>query len=905
MNEFFMNPKIYPFKFLDAYTREDKALFFGRDAEIKALYEMIFQTDLLVVYGASGTGKTSLIQCGLANRFQTHDWLPIPVRRGANLNDSFEKALQTLITQPVVSGADELDWLDESWDDSRVTTQRTVQTPLERTFKAIYLQSFKPIYLIFDQFEELYVLGTRTEQTKFVETIQEVLRIEQPIKILISIREEYLGYLYEFEKQVPELLRKKLRVEPMNLENVTTVIQGIAQLNSNLVHIAAPEIKPLAALIFDKIKDKEKTITIQLPYLQVFLDKFYLHVSNDESRQSEATFSVASLKEMGDLGDILRNFLDHQVLQMAHDLQLTPDQVWLMLSPLVTLEGTKEPTTLQTLAARLPNMPMDTVQKALEAFVQNRVLRLNEQAQSYEVAHDALARQIHAKRSDTEIAILEVQRLVKAQMSLKASVRDYFTEKQLLFMEPYLPKLVLSATEQKWIADSRAFRTEEKAAEERRKTEELTRARETAKKEKQLREAAEIQQQLAKRRTRIAISVALFALIAAGAALWQYQEANTAKNKAQTAEKKAINVLDKIYFYDGKFGLAYDKNSQKYGFIDPNLNTKIEFKYKEALSFDYDGFAKVKKEINEVPIDFLIDTLGYEYKLTTGIKQLDSTITVLDLRDQKLDRIPPAVFRKKQLKVLLISGNQIRNLSDSVGNLMNLQTLDLSYNELTSLPVELFKLTNLQTLNLSWNKLTSLPVEFGNLTKLKRLELRKNLIPEAEIMILKRSLPNCYIEFDDPITALEYKIGKEQDTTKRILLYDTIIGMLENRYRKDLSNVEVKNSLAHQYNSMAWDLLQQRQFAHAEQIVRRCIQLDATFPYIWSKLAPSLLLQGNYSMAEKEYLRLKDKPYLPERNLPFYKDAFLAQLKEFGAKGIIPKERQVDVEKILALLQKK
>ena len=85
--------KIYPFKFLDAYTSEDSHLFFGRNEEIETLYNMVFQSDLLLVYGASGTGKTSLIQCGLASKFASHEWLPLFIRRGADINQSFEKIL--------------------------------------------------------------------------------------------------------------------------------------------------------------------------------------------------------------------------------------------------------------------------------------------------------------------------------------------------------------------------------------------------------------------------------------------------------------------------------------------------------------------------------------------------------------------------------------------------------------------------------------------------------------------------------------------------------------------------------------------------------------------------------------------------------------------------------------------
>ena len=94
--------KKYPFKFLDSYTQSDTDMFFGRDEEILALYEMVFQNNILLVYGASGTGKTSLIQCGLAGRFKSYDWLALMIRRGTNINASLEKALTD-------AGGDDLD----------------------------------------------------------------------------------------------------------------------------------------------------------------------------------------------------------------------------------------------------------------------------------------------------------------------------------------------------------------------------------------------------------------------------------------------------------------------------------------------------------------------------------------------------------------------------------------------------------------------------------------------------------------------------------------------------------------------------------------------------------------------------------------------------------------------------
>ncbi len=255
--------KKYPFKFLDSYKQDDTDIFFGRDEEIAALYEMVFQTSILLIYGASGTGKTSLIQCGLAGKFKSYDWLPITVRRGNDINASLQKQLND-------AGGNDID------DDDLATKDPSKKlTGLGRLIKGVYLNNFKPIYLIFDQFEELYVLGKKDEQKIFIDSVKEILKAEQPVKMIFSIREEYLGYLYDFEKEVPQLLRKKLRIEPMTLDKVTDVIKGINSYKLSNVKIKDDEVNAITQEIFERIKGKKKTLTIQLPYLQVFLDKLY------------------------------------------------------------------------------------------------------------------------------------------------------------------------------------------------------------------------------------------------------------------------------------------------------------------------------------------------------------------------------------------------------------------------------------------------------------------------------------------------------------------------------------------------------------------------------------------------------------------------------------------------------
>ena len=155
---------------------------------------------------------------------------------------------------------------------------------------------------------------------------------------------------------MPELLRKKLRVEPMNLDKVKTVVQSIGKVKGSLVSLKAGEEAAIAETIFEKIKGEEKKLSIPLPYLQVFLDKFYLEITEDETRQSEAVFNTDALAKMKDIDNVLRDFLDEQVVKTARDSGQTPDTIWSVLSPFVTLEGTKEPLTLADLQARFKGL---------------------------------------------------------------------------------------------------------------------------------------------------------------------------------------------------------------------------------------------------------------------------------------------------------------------------------------------------------------------------------------------------------------------------------------------------------------------------------------------------------------------------------------------------------------------
>ena len=144
-----------PFKFLEAYSAQDKHLFFGRDQEIETLFNLTFRSRFILVYGPSGTGKTSLIRSGLAKRLSDTDWFSLYIRRKQDINAALREELS-------------------KWD------KRPDIRPISEQVRYISLLYLRPVYLLFDQLEELFISGDAQEQYEFLQTLIELYQSDVP-----------------------------------------------------------------------------------------------------------------------------------------------------------------------------------------------------------------------------------------------------------------------------------------------------------------------------------------------------------------------------------------------------------------------------------------------------------------------------------------------------------------------------------------------------------------------------------------------------------------------------------------------------------------------------------------------------------------------------------------------------
>ena len=74
-------PDRSPFMGLKSFEESDHRLFYGRDRVIDELHQLVSQRQLVVVSGASGTGKSSVVKAGLLPLLRENDWHIWPIVR--------------------------------------------------------------------------------------------------------------------------------------------------------------------------------------------------------------------------------------------------------------------------------------------------------------------------------------------------------------------------------------------------------------------------------------------------------------------------------------------------------------------------------------------------------------------------------------------------------------------------------------------------------------------------------------------------------------------------------------------------------------------------------------------------------------------------------------------------------
>jgi DNA-binding winged helix-turn-helix (wHTH) protein len=150
--------EVRPYPGLMAFTEADAEHFFGREAEVEALWEKVQRQKLLAVIGPSGVGKTSFLRAGVIPG-RPAGWSVVYATPGANPPLALARALIPELAGQAEGIGDLLQGVQElSLSGGSDPALAAVRSWRKKSTEAL---------VIVDQFEELFALNAAQVQARF------------------------------------------------------------------------------------------------------------------------------------------------------------------------------------------------------------------------------------------------------------------------------------------------------------------------------------------------------------------------------------------------------------------------------------------------------------------------------------------------------------------------------------------------------------------------------------------------------------------------------------------------------------------------------------------------------------------------------------------------------------------
>lgn len=225
--------KKYRYPGVQPFRTSEQHIFFGRDEDKDKLYNLISLEKLIILFGKSGYGKSSLLSAGiipmLTDAKKRLQFTPLEIRLGTYIPQTARPPLQTLLQR-----------LDEKLSDTeggKFLKQEPDKDSLWYRFKQKQTDDIQRIVLIFDQFEEFFSYPIAW-QNEFRWQLADLLFTDMPeklrdsfdqrdddeqfflsnpmnIKVVFSIRADRMSYLDSMKDALPTILHKRYELRSL------------------------------------------------------------------------------------------------------------------------------------------------------------------------------------------------------------------------------------------------------------------------------------------------------------------------------------------------------------------------------------------------------------------------------------------------------------------------------------------------------------------------------------------------------------------------------------------------------------------------------------------------------------------------------------------------------------------
>jgi WD40 repeat protein len=310
-----------PYRSLAYFTEQtqDAQVFYGRTKLTQDLIEHINHKDrLIAVFGASGSGKSSLIRAGLLYQLKlgqviagSNHW--VYVEPFTPTNDPVAKLLEAV----------GIDLPSTPVSKKRKKTSRTSPNQGEEVspvpnFVALIKAKWTvqtPIVLIVDQFEECFTMSSEAQQTAFIDCLTELIKTIPNLQIVMGMRSDFRGRLREY----PEFkITSKINVGHLNREEIQEAIEKPAEFVGLVIEDTLKQ-----QLIFD-VEDYPGS----LPLLQYTLTELW----QEARKQGEQFLRLSTYQGLGGIEGTLEKRADVVYESLLPQEQVVAKRIFLELT---------------------------------------------------------------------------------------------------------------------------------------------------------------------------------------------------------------------------------------------------------------------------------------------------------------------------------------------------------------------------------------------------------------------------------------------------------------------------------------------------------------------------------------------------------------------------------------------
>lgn len=462
------------------FDKGQSTIFFGRDLEKKELFYQICLEKMVVLFGKSGLGKSSLLNAGVSPQLERNGYLPLRIRFSSSVQAGDDDKSENLLIRDFIlaikaykykrsilynkedpklweyiKACDFNDLVDNSsfpelWD-LMMKNKEESGAQSDKPKKI----SITPVF-IFDQFEEFF-LHPVNHQQEFLSQLAEVVHDETPfrilqwltninpeerkpeqiawhqqpvVKIVFSLRSDKLSKMQSIVPYIPTVLRNRYELQSLTPQQAAQAIKGPA-VKADLGREYTPAFTFEDATLDEIVKQLSKgSNEIESSQLQIVCNFIEQKVRKELKNSAEINNVVVNnsiIDPEKDFPLILENFYDTQ-LELIEDPKEREMARRLIEDDLV-LDGQRD-----NISRKKMNKYHGIGDELITVILNTRLVReeITSRGSIFELSHDTLIAPVEKSKNKRLEEQLEKDREEeKKKLEVIAKTKDEELKKQM------------------------------------------------------------------------------------------------------------------------------------------------------------------------------------------------------------------------------------------------------------------------------------------------------------------------------------------------------------------------------------------------------------------------------------------------------------------------------------------